>query len=497
MRTSYRSQLLLLSFGLISESAFASPVPGPTTRIASGTTAAECALPTLVDLGNCTGTLVHPRVVLYANHCGTPSSIRFTNRSGGGFQVGIASCKIRGGSAVSLPSPVDFAYCVLEEPVLDIPLVPVAFGCEQELAKADAKIVQAGFGAVKGSQSGSGIKRWASNTIERVEESYLFTSKGGVVACPGDSGGPLLMQLEDGSWRTVGIASTLIGYPDQCGTKSDFQNRYVNAWDAALWVQKETGIDITPCFEDDGSWSPTKDCGKFFAGEPSKGHGTWADRCKGTPVSGMSASCGDPFDETPPQVTIVSPAQGAIVARPQDPKADDQLIVKVDAKDDVGVASVELTLDGKAQPLVEKAPFVVALAWSDLLPGDHEISALARDKAGNEAMSEVVAFTVEIEKEEPSSQESQQSQTDSDGGSSKSEGGGASKSEKSSSPQSSQTPSASSPSDESGASPDSSPDEDSDANLQGAGCSAQSGRPGLFAGLVLLCLAGCLRRRKC
>jgi hypothetical protein len=61
---------------------------------------------------------------------------------------------------------------------------------------------------------GGGIKRYTTQTVERIDlaNNDLFLLGFGSSGCPGDSGGPMLVELADGSWRVAGVAST--AHPD-------------------------------------------------------------------------------------------------------------------------------------------------------------------------------------------------------------------------------------------------------------------------------------------
>lgn len=301
MSTSSRSifvtSILALGLGLAGTSAQAAEADAPTTRVLNGETVPECGFAPVAYLGNCTGTLVHPEIVLHAQHCGKPRRISLTHGGAGGKRLDVEYCKTYPGK---WDTSQDFAFCKLKTPVTDIPPIPVAFGCETEEIKKGAEIVHCGFGANGGSGSGNkgaGIKRWGANTIgnlaKKGEFTTINTSPSKIVSCAGDSGGPLLMRMKDKSWRLLGVASTING--GGCSGSRSY-NSYSLAAPGIAWVEKESGVDITPCFEPDGTWKPTKDCGKFYMGD-QEGHGSWKDGCKGTPVSGYSSTCGDPFGD--------------------------------------------------------------------------------------------------------------------------------------------------------------------------------------------------------
>ena len=92
-------------------------------------------------------------------------------------------------------------------------------------------------------------------------------------------------------------------------------------------------------------------------------------------------------DTTPPQVSISSPLAGQTVSG--------SIIVSADATDNVGVASVQFRVDGAPLGAPDTAtPYEAALDTSTLANGTHQLTALAVDTSGNNAMSAAVAITV-------------------------------------------------------------------------------------------------------
>lgn len=317
------SRTLCLLSTLVSLPVQASESVAPTTRVLNGETVPECGFAPVAYIGNCTATLVHPEIVLHAQHCGKPRSISLTHGGGGGKKLDVEYCKTFPGK---WSTAKDFAFCKLKTPVTDIPPIPVAFGCEVEQIVKGADIVHCGFGANGGSGSGNkgfGKKRWGANTLGSLNKSgeytTLNTSPSKIVSCAGDSGGPLLMRMEDKSWRVIGVASTING--GGCSGSSSY-NSYSLTAPGVAWVEKESGVDITPCFDPDGTWKPTKDCGRFYMGD-HEGHGTWKDGCKGTPVSGYSSTCGDPFGDDGSQEEGESPKESEEGSE-QDPKSSEK-----------------------------------------------------------------------------------------------------------------------------------------------------------------------------
>ena len=84
-----------------------------------------------------------------------------------------------------------------------------------------------------------------------------------------------------------------------------------------------------------------------------------------------------PPDTTPPSVTLANPLAGAIVSG--------TLQISATAFDDVGVTGVQFTLDGIMLGDVPVAPF--SLNWDSraITSGAHQLTATARDAAGNQS----------------------------------------------------------------------------------------------------------------
>lgn len=406
-------------FGVFSLPApvIASFTQAPNTRIYGGEPVETCEWPTTVGLGGCTGTLIHPRVVLYAAHCGTRiPAVQFGEqyRSKIAHKVKTVHCKrnpaFKGQS--SLGQGVDSAYCLLEKEVNDVPIAPVFYGCETDELKENGVIWLVGFGKNNNTEglAKAGIKFKVETDFVRykADGKELEVGSNGKTACNGDSGGPAFMKMSDGSWRTIGITS--YGVDTSC-TKVAY---YSNASKALPWIQKSLGesgysdLDLTPCFDDDGTWNPSEKCGGF-AKDPGTAYGAWDNFCsEGAPTSGASSLCGDPNpkasgDETPPEVEITSPEH-------EDEFELDKIItVKVKASDEMDKEpDVVLLVDGEEQKTREQGPYKWKL--EELSPGEHTLQAKAIDEAGNEASSKEISFdVVDPEEEGPSGADSENS----------------------------------------------------------------------------------------
>lgn len=285
----------------------------------------------------------------------------------------------------------DFAACVLADPVTDVPITPPLMGCDGEaklVVGESATIV--GFGQSDDPEQPYGIKRQVTTEIAGFSWDEVFVGNENEGACYGDSGGPALVQLDDGTWRVFGVTSW--GQPG-CGAGNYFSLVH-NGID---WIEAETGIDVTPCHDGLGNWDPSPACEGFAAGDPGVAEGTW-DTCSFGQTSGPSSTCGPAFDPSPdttaPEVTIVDPYDGA---RYNTQGNDIDVEVEV-AVEDVGWGTERLVLRVVEEDAVlfeledNTAPFTFP-AFS-FPTGVWTLEAEATDRAGNVGTSERVTFGV-------------------------------------------------------------------------------------------------------
>lgn len=259
----------------------------PETRIYGGGPAQACGWPATVSLGgSCTGSLVHPQVVVYAAHCGSNYDyIRLGEniQSGSGRWVQTTGCETYPGGGPG--DGDDFAYCILQDPVQDVPIVPILMGCETDVLTPERAVTLVGFG--NADNGPYGVKREVTTKLKYVTANgEAFIGGGGKDSCQGDSGGPAYVQLADGSWRVFGITS----YGSGCGGGGYYSMMH----NGIGWFEDRTGIDLTPCHDDDGTWNPGAECTEFPMA-PGQGHGTWQGGCGGGPVSGYAATCGEAY----------------------------------------------------------------------------------------------------------------------------------------------------------------------------------------------------------
>lgn len=416
----------------VAQASDASPDP---LRIIGGTKAKSCHWPAAphvqVGSGTCTGSLVHPEIVVTAAHCNANiRAITFTDstRTSSPKRYSVEYCKSHPSwqsENASLGKHIDFAFCKLAKPVTEVQITPIMMGCEEEYLQKGAEIYAVGFGKTVGNNPKSmGTKYQVKTTFNGFSSQNggeIKIGSQGKGSCHGDSGGPLYAKLpedkfgKDAGWRVFGVTSwgdnTCPG-PANYGRLSKF----------VPFIEKTSGLDITPCTDADGTWNPTKDC-KGAPLDPFAASGSWQGGCKAGPVGGPIASCGDPFapaDDKAPTVSIESPSEDASFEEGQ------SIEVEVSAEDDVGVTKVELLVDDKSAGTLDAEPFEWTL--EELKVGEHELVAIAKDAAGNEAKSEAVTLLVEKESEatpkESSKASPKESPKDSPQGTSSQESGG-------------------------------------------------------------------------
>jgi hypothetical protein len=303
----------LLGFTVVLLAGCAPPAGEEVTAVSQpvmgGQSATACQWPTavMVDLtkAQCSGTLVHPRLVTLAAHCqlgGTVNAIYLGETvDGAARKLEVETCKFYPNFRYDVN---DVAYCVLKQPVTDVPIAPVLMGCETAILTRGRKVDMVGFGLTSTRMRNSfGTKRWAEvpilNTVGAATTS-IQVGASRVTGCEGDSGGPTFVRLADGTWRTIGDASTtFFGPTGECSPPTS----YMLLYKFVGWIEQSSGIDITPCHDANGRWNPSADCGRF-AISIDQSTGDWANGCNapGALSSEPSKTCAGDTDGGAPAV---------------------------------------------------------------------------------------------------------------------------------------------------------------------------------------------------
>jgi MYXO-CTERM domain-containing protein len=199
-----------------------------------------------------------------------------------------ATCRGGASGEAGVGTKNDWAYCVLDEEVTGVPIVPPIAGCEmQRYLKAGAKLTAVGFGL----QSTMG----PIGTKFEVEVPLVSGPTAGVITvgrvgeglCQGDSGGPVFLHIVDGGvdygWRVVG--STSGGAGSNAASSCPGVATFVTSDQHVKQIEASGMYDVTPCLGSDGMWSAGPEC-KDFQIDPGKGGGSWPACAIGDTVAG-------------------------------------------------------------------------------------------------------------------------------------------------------------------------------------------------------------------
>jgi len=188
--------------------------------------------------------------------------------------------------------------------------------------------------------------------------------------------------------------------PDAPGEGFSVATEYCMTNPAAqdVFIEEQSGLDVTPCHYATGEWNPSPACRDFPLAPEDGQSWAWAEGCAGGPISEWGTACGPAFDTSRdldgPATSIIDPEDRSRFDTESD-ETSYVLTIRATAVDETsGVQHVALAIDGA---LVDggqrRAP---PWKWTITLPpGVWVLHVAATDWAGNIGESPVVVVGID------------------------------------------------------------------------------------------------------
>lgn len=275
------------------------------------------------------------------------------------------------------------AVCVLNEPVTAFPIPPIMMGCETGLLEEGLEVAMVGFGDESNppSEDETLEKRWGFSTLSQAGlELATFDPRGPTACDEGDLGSPLYAQYPDGTWHLLGVSRE----SNDCANN----NVYVRMDRAVPWIEETFNVDITPCHDAEGNWSPSSACAGFPLQGP-EGVGTWETWCEDAPRGERSTTCGPAWDADPEDAE----ASVELTSDPSPAELESGQRIGLTATVNHPVSQVSLEINGdRIEPVDVAWPYVFdAVEFPD---GEYQVRAIALGTDDVERASEVLTVRV-------------------------------------------------------------------------------------------------------